>query len=61
MMINVKQCMMQEVFFCISLVAPEKSLGTNALGEPSAFRAPPPPSPIGHIAYHTAHTSTICI
>jgi hypothetical protein len=28
MMINVKQCMVREIFFCISMVAPEKSLGT---------------------------------
>jgi hypothetical protein len=32
MMINVKQCMVREIIFCISMVAPEKkSLGTTAV------------------------------
>jgi hypothetical protein len=30
-MITVKQCMVSEIFFCISVVAPEKSLGTTDL------------------------------
>jgi hypothetical protein len=33
MMINVKQFMVREIFFCVSMVAPEKSLGTTALDD----------------------------
>jgi hypothetical protein len=33
MMISVKQFLVREIFFCIWMVAPEKSLGTTALDD----------------------------